>query len=148
MSRFLMWPAFRQFGKNWKNRPNFKDAVLHGWGRLIWKNRGKQRKPLPELSSLINLTHCRLILPVSAGTCNYYYPRASEWKDDIHIIIRPDLFLSTSGTTTIPRFDQTCNCQGLAVFWQSETQLADPSAQQQHRAIARVVRPTELWTMP
>ena len=144
MSRFLMRPAFRQFGKNWKNRPNFKDAVLHGWGRLILKKSRKTKEAASGAVIANRLTHCRLILPVSAGTCNYYYPRASEWKDDIHIIIRPDLFLSTSGTTTIPRFDQTCNCQGLAVFWQSETQLADPSAQQQHRAIARVVRPTEL----
>ena len=37
MSRFLMRPAFCQLRKNWKNRLNFKDAVVHGWGRLILK---------------------------------------------------------------------------------------------------------------
>ena len=44
MSLFLMRPAFRQFGKNWKNRPNFKDAVLHGWGRLILKKSRKTKE--------------------------------------------------------------------------------------------------------
>jgi len=37
MSRFLMQPVFCQFRKNWKNRLNFKDVVVHGWGRLILK---------------------------------------------------------------------------------------------------------------
>ena len=106
MSRFLMRPAFHQFGKNWENRPNFKDAVLHGWGRLILK---KSRKTKGAASGAVianRFDPLQLILPVSAGTCNYYYARALEWKDNIHIIIRPDLFLSTSGTTTIPRFNR------------------------------------------
>jgi len=34
MSRFPMRLAFCQFRKNCKNRLNFKDAVVRGWGRL------------------------------------------------------------------------------------------------------------------
>ena len=46
MSRFLMRPAFRQFGKNWKNRPNFKDVALGTGGpsssceMIILRNNG------------------------------------------------------------------------------------------------------------
>lgn len=44
MSGFLRRPAFRQFEKNLKNRPNFKDAVVHGWGRLILKKSRKTKE--------------------------------------------------------------------------------------------------------
>ena len=41
-----------------------------GW---FWKNRGKQRKPLPELSPLIDLTHCNSILYLRRREpCNHY----------------------------------------------------------------------------
>ena len=50
MSRFLMRPAFRQFEKNLKNRPNFKDVVVHGWGRLILK---KSRKTMEAASGAV-----------------------------------------------------------------------------------------------
>ena len=44
MSRFLVRAAFRQFRKNWKNRLNFRDAVVHGWGRLILKKSRKAKE--------------------------------------------------------------------------------------------------------
>ena len=44
MSRFLMRPAFCQFRKNCKNRLNFNDAVVHGWGRLILKKSRKTKE--------------------------------------------------------------------------------------------------------
>ena len=44
MSCFLMRLAFRQFRKNWKNQLNFKDVVVHGWGRLILKKSRKTKE--------------------------------------------------------------------------------------------------------
>ena len=92
-----------------------------GW---FWKNRGKQRKPLPELSSLIDLTHCRSILPVSAGIITRVH---LAWTDDILVIMRRDLsqwVIRTSDTITLRWFDRTWTYQGLAVFWRV---LTDPS---------------------
>lgn len=40
------------------------------------KNQAKQKMPLPELSLLVNLTHCRSILSVLAKTCSYYNAHA------------------------------------------------------------------------
>ena len=40
------------------------------------KNRGKQRKPLPELSSLIDLNHCKSILYLHRRETRNYYARA------------------------------------------------------------------------
>ena len=70
MSRFLVRLAFRQFSeKNWKNRLNFKDAVVHGWGRLILK---KSRKTKEAASGAVIANRFDPLqvdrLPSSAGT--------------------------------------------------------------------------------
>ena len=73
MSRFLVRLAFRQFRKNWKNRLNFKDAVVHGWGRLILK---KTRKTEEAASGAVIANRFDPLqvdlLPSSAGPCSYY----------------------------------------------------------------------------
>lgn len=67
MSHFLMWLAFHQFRKNWKNQLNFKDTVVHGWGSWFSKNRGKQREPLWPI------VQCKSILYLHRREpCNYY----------------------------------------------------------------------------
>ena len=69
-SSFLMSPPFRKFEKYWKFRLNFKDAVMYEWGR---KNRGKQNRPLPELSPLIDLTQIlRLFSEKLCNTAGYF----------------------------------------------------------------------------
>ena len=106
-----------------------------GW---FWKNRGKERKPLPELSWLIDLTHSKSILYFHSGKLVIITRVLLAWTDDFLIIMRRDLsqwVFTTSVAIALCRLDQTWNYQGLAVFWR--VLRTDPSVQHQLLAIAR-----------
>ena len=91
MSCFLVRPAFRRFRKNSQNRLNFKDTVLHGWGRLILKkieeNKGSRFRPvMPNRFDVSKL----IFYPIVAR--NKFISRViAKWTDDFHIIMRRDL---------------------------------------------------------
>ena len=117
MSRFLLRPVFHQFGKNWKNQLNFKDAVVHGWGRLILK-KTEERKPLLELSTLINLTIASRSSTFIGGNRVIMTHMLLAWTDDFLIVMRRDLsqwVFTTSAAITLCRLNETC--KGLEVFW-------------------------------
>ena len=75
MSRFLMQPAFRQFEKNLKNRPNFKDAAVHGWGRLILK-KIEENKEAASGAVIANRFDPLQVDPTCIGGKLRYYARA------------------------------------------------------------------------
>ena len=109
MSRFLMRPAFRQFRKNWKNRLNFRDAVVHGCGRLILK---KSRKT----GSRFRSCHRKSIRHIASRSSTFIGGKLAiitrvplAWTDDFVIIMRrnPSQWVfTTSAAIILCRLDQ------------------------------------------